>query len=1500
MTAALAVQSPGVQQRLVNALIAKVNENVDGRISFSKLDIQAPGAFVVKDFLVMDDKPYTEDIFGTGYSPVDTILYVREAYGTISPRALFTSRSVQLNRASARGVRLNTVIEPGTDNFQRFLSAFKKEKKDSSDVAVNISRVLVEDMHYRLVNFTETGLEKLDHCVNYSDMELYAQSIDGYGLRVKNGIVSANINDAQLSEKTGATLRLTGGRFKVGNGGQTDIYDVVMEDGYSRLEIKQYSMHGTESDDLKDYTHQVLMKAKLRRSLVASQTVTAFSGLLYGMDFALETDELEMEGFVDDFKVKKLKFTEVRQGIKGDMDFAVTGITITPNLMIDAKVNNLSFTTGKLSKFIAGAIPGSDINLSRFAPGTNFVLKGTAKGALDNLRTNARLESKLGKVYANLGVRNLLSKDKSTDISGSVRTDRLGVGKIIGKDFLGDCTAATGFDAKLHKGNVEVKVDSLIVDKLGVLGYDYTGIAAAGLYSDKAFDGKIISTDPNLNFIFQGIFNLSPRTNNAIYKFSANIGYADLQALNIDRRGGTSKVSGQLSSNFLKTPGGDLLGDISLTGLTLEDDSGIKDIGDIYVGSHSNGGRNRAQIESRFLDAGYVGTRSLSDILKDIQTVTTRRELPSLYSRKDRDTGDPNAEYDISVNFHDSRDLLSFIKPGAYIADSTRMELIMNGSGKLTVSVKSPRLAYRTNYLKGLDISIDNLGGSANLALLTEEFKLNNLGFCNTALTAFAQSDEFFTSFHYDNIVGIDNMGELYLSGSLERDATDTLIVRAKPLSSYVRFENSQWDMAESDMVLRAGDIALSHFLLTNADQIISIDGGISRNNTDTLSVKMDNLDLGIVNYFLSKDMDIRGKASGKALLASPLNGSRDAFINLGCDSLKVNGEDAGTVKLAAVWDGASDKISTYVRNIVDGYDALNAKASYRPGSKEVSANIKFDNMNTVVIAPFTSAFLSGISGGISGTITAEGRTDSLYVSSDSTRIDNVRVRIGYTNVPYTLNGPFSIDGDVLHLDNITIADDEGGIGMLGGSLAFGPENRFGMDMQVRVSDLMVMNTYGDGGNVHGNLYASGDASVSGSPDDLLISADVSTAKSGNLHISAVGATATRNGKLLTFTDHSEYYVDPYELMLNEFFEARERSGKEGRRSNLELHAIIGVTPEVEAVLELDSSGDNFINARGTGQIMFDYTSSGSPNVAGDYNITNGRYHFAIPGLISKNFNFESGSSIKFGGNLFDTELDLNATYSLRTNINPLLSSVEDASVATRRLVNCDINISDKISSPKLSFGIDIPDLDATAKSEVESALSTEDKMQKQFLSLVVAGAFLQDEQSGIVNNSSVVISNMSELVSRQFSNLLARMDIPIDLGVGYQQNSTGTDLYDVRVSTELFDNRVEVYGSVGNRVNGNSVNPNGDMVGDIDIDIKLDKPGQLRLNLFSHSADEYTSYLDYSQRNGVGITYQKEFHRWRDFWRGLFRKNSRKSFEDLNRTVVEDEKQVIKIEADE
>ena len=190
--------------------------------------------------------------------------------------------------------------------------------------------------------------------------------------------------------------------------------------------------------------------------------------------------------------------------------------------------------------------------------------------------------------------------------------------------------------------------------------------------------------------------------------------------------------------------------------------------------------------------------------------------------------------------------------------------------------------------------------------------------------------------------------------------------------------------------------------------------------------------------------------------------------------------------------------------------------------------------------------------------------------------------------------------------------------------------------------------------------------------------------------------------------------------------------------------------------------------------------------------------------------------------------------------------------------------------------------------------------MQKQFLSLLLSNSFLPDEQSGIVNNTTLLYSNVSEAMANQLNNIFQKLDIPLDLGLNYQPNEKGNDIFDVAVSTQLFNNRVVVNGSVGNK----QYNSGGtqDVVGDIDIEIKLDRSGSFRLNLFSHSADSYTNYLDNSQRSGVGLTYQTEFNNLGQFFRNMFMSKARRQAarQAEEQAIIDGGKVELKIEAKE
>ena len=98
---------------------------------------------------------------------------------------------------------------------------------------------------------------------------------------------------------------------------------------------------------------------------------------------------------------------------------------------------------------------------------------------------------------------------------------------------------------------------------------------------------------------------------------------------------------------------------------------------------------------------------------------------------------------------------------------------------------------------------------------------------------------------------------------------------------------------------------------------------------------------------------------------------------------------------------------------------------------------------------------------------------------------------------------------------------------------------------------------------------------------------------------------------------------------------------------------------------------------------------------------------------------------------------------------------------------------------------------------------------------------------------------------------------------------NNGENLFDISLSTQLFENRVLLGGNFGNR-RFSTGGAAGDFTGNLDLQVKLDPEGKFRFNVFSHAADEFTSYLDFSQRNGIGISYQREYRTFQEFLRHL------------------------------
>ena len=1477
LTAVLVLQIPAAQTAVARRAIRALEKNIDGRIEFSDLTFVPFNGVVVKNLTVLDNSPWQ----GDAAPAQDTLLRAGTIAARFTLQGLLSQHGIQLREAEIEDAMLCFVVEPGEvyqNNLSRIFHLVPPEKKNMGEI-FSIRRLDVKDLNFKLISHADTLNKYKGYGMDWTDLDVKA-SVEGRNLKMAGGVLSGTADRIVLSEKSGYSAVLSG-NAAAGNG-VTDLDDIHLRDAWSDIRVPHMTLTG-KSEDFSDFVNKVRLDGSLSRSTIAFKTLSYFAPELKENAIVADVASGRVSGTVNRLKVDNFSFNDRTSGFGGNASVSLSNVTDIANMGLNGNFKDFRFTADGLGNFLSQWSPGAPIDLSKIARGETFTFNGSTSGTLADLKVNGTVDSSSGRAMADLVVRDIADK-KPIRITGGLVTDNLDIGRIVGTDILKQCSLRTRVNASLAPGSPAVDIDSLRIDRLNFMGYDYSGIHANGKLADNSFDGRIICNDPNINFMFQGLASLSSTAENALYRFNASIGYADLHALNFDKRD-ISRVSlGSLDANFERIGKGELTGRIDAGDLVLESANGRHDIGDIHVTSSSGEGNYAINLNSDFLDGTYVGSRAIGSIVKDIQDITTKKEIGALFGEP---SGDWNgSSYRIALNFHDSRDLLSFLAPGAYVADSTTLRMRITEGGRLTGNIASPRLAFKNTYMKGLNLDLDNGDDALNCTLTGSELSLGGLQFKNNALMLYAKDNNVGVGYNYNNMNDTEDRGELYLTGDLSESSPGKPVLDARSLTSNIYVKGERWRFDPASYHYSDGSVRVVGLNISSGEQNIGVNGGISQDRPDTLMVSINNVDLDIANAFSQKNLGIEGIAYGRAMVTSPVKDKLGLMVNVSADSTSIAGRPAGTVTLGGSWDLENGLLDYALRNSIDGNTVMDARGYYIPKDKSLGLNAGMEGFDIGYAAPFLTDVFSELGGRLTGQVTADGPTKALEVSGDDMLLEDGLLRVAFTNVPYYVNGPLHINNSGVFFDNVSIRDRSDGRGTISGGIQYDRFNDIRMNTRIRLENMEVLDLDEKAGQpVYGNVFGTGRVNITGPFTSLLLDVDATTVKEGDLHIPVNSASVTKGSDLLIFKEPvREVYVDPYELMMNRLVETRKEE------SDLAVRLRVNATQAVEAFLEVDKASGNVFTGRGAGNIALEIRPTRNIfTINGDYTLNSGKYHFNAMDIASKDFTVLDGSSVKFNGDIMDSDLSIDAQYSLKTSLSNLIA--DSTSVGTRRNVDCGIRISDKIRNPHLEFSIDVPDLDPMTKARVESALSTDDKVQRQFIALLVTNNFLPDEQSGIVNNSNLLTSNVADLMANQLNNILQKLDIPLDLGLNYAENGAGTSIFDVALSTQLFNNRVIVNGSVGNRQH--LTTGSNDVVGDLDIEIKMDKSGQVRLNLFSHSADQYTNYLDNSQRNGVGMAYQKEFDSLKQFFKDLFATKEQRRIRELEKAVREEDDKV-------
>ena len=1442
------LQTAPVQTFVARQVTAALEKSIDADLNFSKIHLRPFSALSIKDLAIIDRHP---SALADG-TVADTVVKASYSVATFSLKGFLKGKGICIRRASISDAGVTLVSEGDSTNLARIFAGLASGSGNAIP-PLEADKILLEEIRFRRLD-SDSGAPAPDVTgtdtpeISLNDLDIVLKELDIRDASLKEGCFSATVRNMLAQERSGYSLQLSAASIKGGKG-LAEVSGLSATDGSSSLDLPLVS--------LKDS----VLTAEIAGSRIDCGSLARFLPGMKGKKTALMVEGIKIRGNREYMEIKELSFSELESGIEVDLNGTARGLDDVRSAWFDINATKIEVTTEGAARLLESYAPEIEADIRKFARGETLTFKGRGSGTPDAMSVRGDLSAGRGMASADLRVNGLMSG--RLNIKGQLRTDNLDLGMLTGMEEIGECTLRGSLNAvKKEKGKgLTLMVDSVFVDKMTALGYEYSGIRGAGTFSDNAFDGRIICSDPNLNFLFQGIFTLSDKTQNGLYKFYANIGYADLHALHFDQRS-ISRLSGQIDANYMTVSKKDVIGDIFVKNLVLEDEMSRHDIGDILVKSHSNDRIHRINIESSFLTGSFVGTGPVTSMPGEIQSLSTRRDLPALYAGS---AAEPDGnEYNLELSVHDATDILSFIKPGLFIADSTRIGVSVSKEGDVRMILKSPRLAVGKNYLKDFRLNMDNSDGSLNGAAACSEIAAAVLKLTDNTFTIFANDNRFSLGYSYNNRGELGNKGSLNITGLLSGDPGKDIRVEGQVLPSSIRYNGEQWDIPASRFMADREGIDIENFVARCLNQSIRIAGGVSFEGKDTLSVNMAGIDLSILNGNSRKDLGISGMATGSIVLESPVRHSPGLTMDLTTAGTAFGHCPLGTLKLSSVMDHQGT-MNISVRNDLQGVRNIDLKAKYDPKGDHLLVNAALDHLNTAYLTPVLGTVFSQFGGSVSGNLILNREDGHLQLFSNDCRLNDVLLRVAYTNVPYYFDGPISIDSKGLVFDDVTVRDRNRGKGKVSGGLTWGGMKDIRLDTRIDLEKTEAFNlTEKDNPLFYGNVTATGAVGIKGPASSILLDINVRTDGNGNIHIPLDGNEGVKKNELLTFREKEKEAerIDPYEAMISRMKKSRKKA------SELQMRIRVNADQATEAFVEIDRQSGDVLAGRGAGLLdMYVRPSSNIFTINGDYRISEGVFRFNAMDIAKRVFTIADGSTVRFNGDIMDSDLNISGLYTTKASVAALIA--DTTSVSSRRTVNCGIGISGKLREPQMSFSVDIPDLDPTTRSKVESALNTDDKVQKQMVSLLLSGSFMPDEQSGIVNNSAMIYSNLAEIMAGQFNSILQKLDIPLDFGLNYQPTETGTNIFDVAVSTQLFNNRVLVNGAFGNREYRNSSGE--DMAGDLDIEIKLDKKGLFRLNLFSHSADDYTNYLDNTQRNGVGVTFQREFDSFIEFFRKLF-----------------------------
>ena len=1426
---------------------------------------------------------YIEDLKG------DTLLYASTASATIDREALLSRGELKPAGVKVDGAYIFIESKGKDSNITLLVEHIKSllPQQNPEDVPpLVISDIELTNSRFRLFNPIVYRPQKTG--MNYADMDIHIERAESPQLVVEGGVVEMELQNMRFVDKSGA--KVDNGRIGMLTVGLRELTfdDIYIETMGSTLDVPRLAFDFEDWRDWIKFNSLIKMYLKVRNSVLTPEGLMTYVPDFFNVGTTLRNFGGTYDGVLEDFWIDAQGVLDQHGELKvSGRVVGVTDIATTTFEVDHLKLNTTSREAAQIySNITAAPLPEAIAGWADKFDSLALDLSGG--GSMSHQDFDLEVATDKGDLSV-VGSSQVMSA-KNIAFNGVIEAKQVELGKVLDVEGLGAITGRVDGELLVAEDYFDTQ-GSVEVDRVAYGGYEYRDIRLDGGYVGEVLKATLTSADPNMTLNLEAECDMSWLVPN--YSFVLGVERADFAAVGLS---GSNPVS-RLSCSIEATGEGATLDELEARAMVnnllyySKADTLSTELINIVANNTAEG--HALSLYSPLVDVEYRSKASYNSVI-DYFGKTLLAKLPLIDGKSGEQKSEAVALADgslamaedlstLMLNLKSDENLLSVFVPGVNVAPDSSLRLEFSPSAdELQMQVDCGY--FEMSDLFASEVMVDGTARGNRLELRAEAEQLLALGANFPQFVASAScvdGEKVGAALSFDNSESKIS-AHLEVNGSVGRDAEGAVRAEASVDDSWLKIHDQLWDVGAQRLYYVKDYAVIKDFAVLSGMRRLFVDGEIGSRNDQSLRVELYDLPLGELVGLLTDMEGISCRADGSVVLnaatSTPFGNGRIDLTNI-----SFNGVDVEPLYLNVGKVQAANVVALGLVNR-DKRSSL-ANVSYNLKNKEFDAAVTISEVELSVADALLGGAISGVGGEAAVDIEVVGGGDRQLSIDGRVGVDNLRAKVGFTGVEYA-SDPFEINfvNNRGELSQVVLRDGRNNTALLDGYMDMsGDELAYGVHLVP--NNLMVIDLSAEAPSpFYGSVFASGAVSLTSAGNATNIDAALATGDGSVFCLPLQGNSDFAGADFVQFVSAAEQNA----LVENDIvatrkmqFEGKSRKVNVPKNTNIDAQLKVGTNTELRLIV--DQATDNVLVARGEADmnITLDSRKEGI-EIRGDYQISEGVYNFNFQNIISKQFDINQGSYIRWNGNPLDATLDVAATYKLKTSLAPLLGN-EVGSARSSTPVECIVNLGGKLSAIDLSFDINVPTANAEYQSILSSYFSSQELMATQFVYLLALGSFYSDSSSSTQGTSPTAAGTAIGLdfLATQVSKLMSNDSYKFKLK--YNAIDDTSSSYGVDFQTEIIDDRLllELEANVDTGTYYQTINPDqSQLSGGGSLTLLLDKTGDFILKGFSRTIDRFDENQGL-QENGVGLYYRRSFDKFGDLWRKKAKKaesNSEKS----------------------